>query len=306
MATQTRYAKLCLDFGASEPGVISAGETLRVAPGLRLLKGKRELTLPGGAVEEHGPWTIVRAEKHTAGFLVVGLEEGLQEQVAKAYDALFDLTRDQNLYRVWNFVPQINNRPAGLENYARFCAGRSESFFRFFGEGARTHMPAASGVGAGGEHFVAAFVSGRAPARHVENPLQMPAYDYPRQYGPRSPSFARATIVEGRTPLAFLSGTAAIRGHESQAPGDVRAQTRITVENLQALMTALREAGFDSGRARQRSFVAYVREAGHETPVREVLAEGFLRPGDTLRLVRTEICRSELEVEIEGFLADAP
>ena len=57
------------------------------------------------------------------------------------------------------------------------------------------------------------FLAGRAVPRHFENPRQVPAFEYPAQYGPRPPSFSRATAVKaGEGRWIFISGTAAVVG----------------------------------------------------------------------------------------------
>jgi hypothetical protein len=52
-----------------------------------------------------------------------------------------------------------------------------------------------------------AFASCRAKPQRVENPVQTPAYDDPPNYGARSPSFSRATILRGvNSATVFVSG----------------------------------------------------------------------------------------------------
>ncbi len=56
-------------------------------------------------------------------------------------------------------------------------------------------MPAATGIGTSGEGVGFYFLTcrdGERAVKHVEN---SPAYRYPLQYGPKSPSFARGTLL---------------------------------------------------------------------------------------------------------------
>ena len=64
------------------------------------------------------------------------------------------------------------------------------------------------------------FLAGAHPAHILGNPRQVNAYDYPSLYGPRSPSFARASLYrsDSATQL-FISGTASVVGHQSQHKG---------------------------------------------------------------------------------------
>ena len=71
---------------------------------------------------------------------------------------------------------------------------------------------------------------------NVENPLQMPAYEYPDTYGPRSPSFARATTVTtAGVASLYVSGTASIRGHRTVG-ATLEEQIKVTMENIDALL----------------------------------------------------------------------
>ena len=81
------------------------------------------------------------------------------------------------------------------------------------------------------------WLAARVPGTPLENPRQISAYRYPRQYGPQPPSFARAMLppAGGAMPL-LLSGTAAIVGHESQHRDDVVAQLDETLANFDSLL----------------------------------------------------------------------
>ena len=71
----------------------------------------------------------------------------------------------------------------------------------------------------------------------IENPRQTSAYHYPPKFGKHSPIFSRACSGAARQrPSLFISGTASIVGHETIHPGDVRAQTRETMANINALL----------------------------------------------------------------------
>ena len=58
----------------------------------------------------------------------------------------------------------------------------------------------------------------KQPGIAIENPRQVSAFAYPRDYGPVAPGFSRAMLLPGDTPLLLISGTASIVGHASQHP----------------------------------------------------------------------------------------
>ena len=205
--------------------------------------------------------------------------------------------------RIWNIVGDINGKGDGLERYRRFCLGRHEALNRAAPELAGRY-PAASGVGNSGGGLTVYLLAAREPGRCIENPRQVSAFRYPSQYGPRSPSFARALVKawdEG-TQL-FLSGTASIVGHETRHAGDLEAQVDETLANVRALVAAAeRTAGTALRPAPGRAvFKAYLRRHEDYARVRRRL-EQHLVPGLELLYLRADICRSDLLFEIDGSL----
>jgi hypothetical protein len=206
-----------------------------------------------------------------------------------------------HLCRIWNYVPGINEAPRGLENYRAFNAGRAGAFASAFGPDYPRILPAASAVGCRGGDLAAVFVATEGPVRHCENPEQLPAYLYPPEHGPIPPSFARATLADwdGR-PLAFVSGTAAIKGHASVARGSFAAQAACTLDNLRLISRAA-GLGEDLGAAGggERHFKVYLRRAADLPAARAALAGTLLGPGDRVVWLETDLCRAELDLEIE-------
>ncbi|HSP33660.1 MAG TPA: hypothetical protein VLU46_05030, partial [Thermoanaerobaculia bacterium] len=141
---------------------------------------------------------------------------------AELYETIVRTARDAgypHLIRVWNHVGGINGTERETERYKRFCAGRHDALTRNGFE--CRQFPAACAVGMNGDGVIAYFVASREPGIQVENPRQVAAYEYPREYGPRSPSFARATVAAG---MIFVAGTSSVVGHKTLHAGDVVAQ----------------------------------------------------------------------------------
>jgi chorismate lyase/3-hydroxybenzoate synthase len=209
-----------------------------------------------------------------------------------------------HLCRIWNYVPQINARTGGREHYQAFCQGRSLAFEQALGGGFQPSLPAASAVGATGDCLEAVFAASEAAPRHFENPEQVPAYLYPPEHGPRSPSFARATAVRaGRAAWVFISGTAAIKGHQTVAPGELGPQLDCTLDNLRLIGRA---AGLGNtlgaGRVARRHFKVYLRHASDLAATQARLRRELLAPGDRVTYLHAEICRAALAVEIEATI----
>lgn len=206
-----------------------------------------------------------------------------------------------HLLRVWNYVPRIHDRPAGIERYVSFCKGRSEAFEAHFGEGFRSHLPAASAVGCPGDRLVVHLLASRVPGAHVENPRQLPAYHYPAQYGPKSPSFARGTVAPGAWDgTVFVSGTASIVGHESVFGGQPARQAEETMRNVEAVLDSAGVAGRGGPLGpRLRSLRVYVRFPEQLPAIRAAVMESA-GPGVPTTWLQAEICREDLLVEIEA------
>jgi chorismate lyase/3-hydroxybenzoate synthase len=129
----------------------------------------------------------------------------------------------------------------------------------------------------------------------VENPRQVSAWRYPRQYGSTPPSFARAMSLPALDALA-ISGTAAVVGHASAHHDDLDAQLEETLVNLEALLaSADMSAGFDT----QSPLKAYVRHGADAARVHDFLQQRL--PGVPVLLLHGDICRGELLVEIDGW-----
>lgn len=262
-----------------------------VSSGVPVLSGEGVGFAVPGTVAHRGAWRIVETETEIFGCIEAPVK-GLEETAADVYRDLFRATSEWHLYRIWNFVPSINREVRGFENYRAFCLGRHEAFREYFGDNSACFMPAASAVGTEGHSLVTWFIGGKAPPRHVENPDQVPAYAYPEIYGPRPPSFSRATVVGRRV---FVSGTSSIRGHETVAGGNVAAQVGVTLANLERV---LEEAAPVSGGEVQEMNI-YLRRAADLESVRALVEEKWKRGSGRLTFLRADICRAELDVEIE-------
>jgi chorismatase len=221
--------------------------------------------------------------------------------VHRLYAELFALTRSsgyRQIFRVWQHIENLNGENAdGLEVYRDFCIGRAAAFEQHDGTRA---MPAATAVGVRGGGITLHLLAGREPVVPVENPAQVPAYRYPGQYGPKPPSFARATWRAGEL---YVSGTSSIVGHRTVHQGDIVAQCRAALSNIERVVGRenLVRHGLDAGFALDdlHGVTVYVRHAQDVPAVREVCQAAFA-PHAEVRYVVADLCRSDLLVEIEA------
>jgi chorismate lyase / 3-hydroxybenzoate synthase len=245
----------------------------------------------------HGRWLLGHAQEPFVAPELAARSESL-------YRRVLAVTRGRHLYRIWNYVPEINAETGRLENYRAFCQGRSLAFEGMLGGEFQARLPAAAAVGCTGNRNELIFVAGDVLPTHFENPEQIPAYHYPLEHGPRSPSFARATVArDGARTWTFISGTSAIKGHETIAPGALDAQLECTLDNLRliAMKSGLGD-DLGAGCASRRYFKVYLRHANAFPIARTRLERSLVRPEDSVTYLQADICRAALEVEIEATL----
>jgi len=218
--------------------------------------------------------------------------------VERAYLEIFDFmeaTGFSEPVRVWNYLTGILAEEDGLQRYMRFNIGRHLAYT------ARLRQPvppAASGVGGYEGGSVIYFLAARTPARAIENPRQVSAFHYPPVYGPRSPSFSRASVYPlGQAEAMFISGTASIVGHETRHADDLHAQIAETSRNLQALIDAASATRMKAG---AWSSKIYLRNPEDRDAVSHAVDEIFGLQSQRLFL-HGDICRTGLRLEIEAF-----
>ena len=234
----------------------------------------------------------------------------LQQAAESAYRQVFgllDTLRYPYLFRFWNYFADINTHSFGLERYRQFNLGRQDAFIAH-GRGRAGNVPAACALGSTRGPLSIAFLAGRVAPLSIENPRQISAYEYPPQYGPRSPMFSRASLVHLRQEaLLFVSGTASIVGHETLHLANAVAQTRETMTNIKAVLDEANRdrnhiashPGFDLA---SLYYKVYVR---HAADLAQIRAELVHCVGDALKAVylQADVCRRELLLEIEATAA---
>ena len=261
----------------------------------------------GGEIVESAE-TIGAAWAHGQHYAMVAVsvdetETGLEAAAAEAYQRLLIAVRPSAhpyLLRIWNYFAAINDGQGDAERYRKFCVGRARAVDGAFNR----PPPAATAIGTDGAPGRVQLIAlcARAPAIALENPRQTPAWRYPREYGPVPPGFSRGVVLDADTdtPRLLASGTASIVGHVSQHIGDVEAQLQESLANLSALLA-------EGGKQTQRQFSlencealrVYLRKP-QDLAVAESLVVAAGIPRERVLYLRGDVCRRELDVELEG------
>lgn len=233
----------------------------------------------------------------------LGQDTDIREAARQAYARLSAFTAGSDyphLLRTWNYFDAITDGEGDDERYRHFCVGRVEGL----GAVDASTMPAATAIGSvdGVRRLQVYWLASRTPGKPLGNPRQLDPWNYPREYGPQSPSFARAMLPPAAADMPLmLSGTAAIVGHASLHQGAPLAQLDELLANLDSLLARARlqrpslPARFGAG----TRLKAYVRDAA-DLPVVASALEARLGADVPRLILQGEVCRRELVVEVDG------
>lgn len=205
--------------------------------------------------------------------------------------------------KIWNYIPGINEGQGDQERYRQFCVGRARALAAGYGD--QPPMPAATAIGvdAAEPALQVYFLAGALPGLNVENPRQVNAWQYPRQYSPRSPLFSRGTIMQvGQSRQFLISGTASVVGHETHHD-NAKDQIVESIRNVKSLMEESQRLLGGQGPLLSESGVlrVYVRDPENFPEIENTL--DTLLPADMPRVyLNGDICRTDLLTEVDGIV----
>jgi chorismate lyase/3-hydroxybenzoate synthase len=238
-----------------------------------------------------------------AGNMPMDSRPPLQVVTEEAYHSIYELLESlgySTVLRFWNYFTAINRTTHGMERYRQFNIGRQDAFLAH-GRSVVSNTPAACALGSAGGDLHIAFLAARAEMIAIENPRQVSAYHYPSAYGPRSPTFSRACLVNlwGHDML-FISGTASIVGHQTLHDGDAAAQARECLRNIEAVVAEANHLAPDANfRLSNLVYKVYVRHPHDLAGVRGEMAQAIGAPVSAVFL-QADVCRGDLLVEMEA------
>lgn len=276
--------------------VLREGQDVVLEVPMPWLAGPREeVIVQGRGVTEGDGFYLVPAADGVAGVALAPAGMDPYTAARTLYAGVLARLGDLQLYRVWNYVPCINEEVNGLENYRAFNAGRHKAFIAAYGPEFARCLPAASALGTPGGCLALVFLAGPGPVQHVENPEQIPAFQYPAEYGPTPPSFARGTVVSAPSGAAwFLSGTASIKGHAT-CGGDFAAQAGLTFDNVRLMFQRMALPPDPAG-----PWKVFLRHRRDLPAAQAALSEAFPEAVPGAMFVEADICRSSLLLEVEA------
>jgi len=270
------------------------------------------------------PYIVVQTDEMKALFVGGAMSSvsgaGIQKQadvIFSGLEEIFELEKMpvSSIVRQWNYIENITRIEDNSQNYQEFNDARS----RFYRK-TKWHdgFPAATGIGIGCGGVIvdldAIYTNGSdIKVVSLNNTLQVPAHDYSNsvliaaedeQDRPvTTPKFERGKLVlSGTEGVIYISGTAAIRGEKSFSNEGIEEQTRITLENIEHLISEETLANSGAGhfaKVEISSLRIYLKEESFFEPCKKIVDENY--PGVPAVYLKADICREELLVEIEGI-----
>ena len=256
----------------------------------------------------------ISRELITGGILPPDLSAPVSVQSNAVFTRIEEILLRENfpintIIRQWNYIEHICECDGENQHYQDFNDSRSHFYAK---TDWNSGYPAATGIGT--EHggimveFIALEGEGLINVA-LNNPLQTAAHKYSQDvllgaedpcFKQRStPKFERARVLglpDRQT--VYISGTAAIRGEASHIADDITEQTRMTMQNIDYLVSNENYPGEGSSRTYEMLRI-YVKYPCQMENARQYMTEHY---PETMKIyICADICREELLVEIEGI-----
>lgn len=226
-------------------------------------------------------------------------------QTRQAYIELINAvrsTKHTRMVKMWNYFDEINRGDGDAEKYRQFSIGRAQAFQKL--GVCDEDAPTGTAIGTQGGGLTLIAIASNHHYVPVENPRQTSAFSYPRIYGPKSPKFSRGGYVSSEShQLYLISGTAAVVGHESNFPYEIRPQTKETIKNLEQLCDTISETSSQETQFvldEQSILRVYLKNPNDYNWVSDSLAVAMNIDKSKVSYLQGTICRQELMVEIDG------
>lgn len=214
-----------------------------------------------------------------------------------------------DITRQWNYIERITAISLEHQHYQDFNDVRSHYYNK---SNWPSGYPAATGIGTQWGGIIIDLNAIKPKSEEVtivsiDNDQQVAAHSYSedvllgKKTKKTTPKFERAkTIISSHGGIIYISGTAAIRGEASMTGLDILAQTQMTMENIEHLITSskLKKLGFMHRNLNFELFRVYLKQEHDLLPVRRYMQQHY--PETPTCYLLADICRDELLIEIEG------
>ncbi len=252
------------------------------------------------------------------------LVQEIEQQAESAFQTIQSLLETEgftfsDIVRQWGYIGNLlgssSSNKGRMQNYQIFNEVRTAYYDSFTW---KNSYPAATGIGMDNGSMllevIACKVMGDSRIHALGNPLQTDAHKYSEQVliSPdklnlavkNTPKFERAKlIISGDIAEVYISGTAAILGEDSVRTTDAASQTRITIENILALISPdnlkKHNVSFGDKHISFKHFRVYIKNQNDYNSIKAVF-DGYFADIPVIFVV-ADVCRAELLVEIEAY-----
>lgn len=261
-------------------------------------------------------------EIYAGGIIADDLEACVAEQSAEVFrrvKAILDAEGAEihDIIRQWNYIERIVDFDGELQHYQGFNDARTLFYNAtdwLYG------YPAATGIGTQVGGIMVEFNALKPMAEVLNIPLDNSLQIAAHAYSPdvligaedkavtelTTPKFERGrALISDRSALVYISGTAAIRGEKSLVDSDILSQIRVTMENIEFLVSGdniCRAGGCrpNAPKPQYRLLRVYIKNSD-DMPVAQQYMNNHYPYVPTSYLL-ADVCRDELLVEIEGVV----
>ena len=263
-----------------------------------------------GTVEFNEDYLVIRS-REGAELITRGIhypyEGDTATQAGKVFGRLSGILAGEgflvtDIVRQWNYIEGITKTCDGVQNYQMFNDARSE----FYSAGDWTGgYPAATGIGSsegGVTVSVYAVKDCAGVSRPFDNPIQVPAHKYSAKVlregkvaVKTTPKFERARLLDS---TVLDSGTAAIKGENSEISTDARLQGEAAIDVMEHLVSP---GNIFPGcpRFRFEAIRVYIKHEEDTDAIVKTIGDHW--KGVPMHFLMADICRPELLLELEGI-----
>ncbi len=271
------------------------------------------------------PYIIAQNEESKRLFIGGVIADSLSDPIRKQSDQVFSKLQNifvkekmpvSSIVRQWNYIQEITKMDGTHQHYQDFNDARTNFYAPVTWNNG---FPAATGIGTlfGGIMIDLEAFCFASPENRIifplNNSLQVPAFVYSEQVligaedqelkQKTTPKFERAKLIlENESGLIYISGTAAIRGENSLTGVGVEEQTRITLENIEYLISSQTLNTLNVSVKEDSCIISmrvYLKEPGFLKEAQQVIDIKYANLPIVYLLA--DVCRDELLVEIEGL-----
>ena len=218
-----------------------------------------------------------------------------------------------DIIRQWNYIGNITGHNKQNEQIYQIYNNTRAEFYKEVQW--PNGYPAATGIGTDFNGIIVSCIAfknnvvNKKTIYSLDNPLQVAAHIYSKEVLlgstpngiKETPKFERAKLIDiSDNVFCFISGTAAIRGEYSVHPQSPQMQTELALDNIEYLISNknLQNNSCPEFPLEICNLRVYIKNKDHYQIIRSTIEKRM--PKTPVIYLFTDICRSELLVEIEG------